>query len=137
MESTDPEARAELARTVIALLDSWGAEPEEQVALLAMPAGTRSGEIRQHRQGKPLPPSAEVQERVDHFLGIADALRTSYPHNQAMGGIWMNRKNARFDNRTPLDAMLEDGIGAIFSIRTHLDCAYDWQVDKARHVKPG
>jgi hypothetical protein len=128
--------REAFARAVIALLDSWGVDDDDQIALLAMPADTRRGAIRAHRQGKPLPEDAGMLERIDHFLGIADALRTSYPHNQAMGGIWMHRKNSRFGDRTPLNAMLEDGLGSILAIRMHLDCSYDWQVDAARTRAP-
>jgi hypothetical protein len=36
------------------------------------------------------------------------------------------RNNHRFDNRTPLVAMLEDGLDGIMAVRMHLDCAYDW-----------
>ncbi|HLO27512.1 MAG TPA: antitoxin Xre/MbcA/ParS toxin-binding domain-containing protein, partial [Anaerolineales bacterium] len=63
-------------------------------------------------------------ERIEHLVGIADALRTSYPRNAYMASIWMNRINHRFDNRTPLAAMLEDGLNGIIAVRTHLDCAY-------------
>jgi len=37
-------------------------------------------------------------ERIEHLVGIADALRTSYPRNAYMSSIWMNRINHRFDN---------------------------------------
>jgi hypothetical protein len=69
-----------------------------------------------------------VRERVEHLLGIAEALRTAYPHNRQAGAIWLNRVNYRFDDRTPLAAMVEDGIVEILAVRMHLDCAYDWHV---------
>jgi hypothetical protein len=48
----------------------------------------------------------------------------------------MNKINHRFDNRTPLAAMLEDGLGGIIAVRTHLDCAYDWHIsDSASQTK--
>ncbi|WP_372521581.1 DUF2384 domain-containing protein [Sulfuricaulis sp.] len=128
MEKMNLEDRVVFTRAIVHLLDSWGVNAADQVALLALPAGTRPGAIRQFRQSKPFPEDAGVMERIEHLAGIADALRTSYPHNAYMGSIWMNKINHRFDNRTPLAAMLEDGLGGIMAVRTHLDCAYDWHI---------
>jgi hypothetical protein len=89
-----------MASLMVALLDSWGVDAAGQVQLLALPAGTRPGAIRHHRQGKPFSDDAQVRARIEHFVGIADALRTSYPHNARMGEIWMNRMNHRFGNRS-------------------------------------
>lgn len=122
------EDRIALTRAVVGLLDSWGVRAADMVSLLALPEGTRPGAIRQFRQSTPFPESAAVMERIEHLIGIADALRTSYPHNAHMGNIWLNRANHRFDDRTPLAAMLEDGLVGIIAVRTHLDCAYDWHI---------
>ncbi len=122
------EDRVVFTRAIIHLLDSWGVNAANQVALLALPAGTRPGAIRQYRQSTPFPEDAGVMERIEHLIGIADALRTSYPHNAHMGSIWMNKVNHRFDNRTPLAAMLEDGLSGVIAVRSHLDCAYDWHI---------
>ncbi len=128
MEKMNHEDRIAFTRAIVHLLDGWGVSAADQVTLLALPAGTRPGAIRQFRQSTPFPEDAGVMERIEHLIGIADALRTSYPHNAHMGSIWMNRANHRFDNRTPLAAMLEDGLGGIIAVRTHLDCAYDWNI---------
>ena len=128
MEIMNLEDRVAFTRAIVHLLDSWSVNAADQVVLLALPAGTRPGAIRQFRQSTPFPEDAGVMERIEHLVGIADALRTSYPHNAYMGSIWMNRINHRFDNRTPLAAMLEDGLGGIMAVRTHLDCAYDWHI---------
>lgn len=128
MPKMNLEDRIALTRAVIGLLDSWGVNAARQVALLALPRETRPGAIRQFRQSTPFPESDQVMERIEHLIGIADALRTSYPHNAHMGNIWMNRTNHRFDDRTPLAAMLEDGLAGIIAVRTHLDCAYDWNI---------
>ncbi len=131
MPKMNLEDRIALTRAVVGLLDSWGANAAQQVALLALPHETRPGAIRQFRQGTPFPENAQVMERIEHLIGIADALRTSYPHNAHMGNIWMNRTNHRFDDRTPLAAMLEDGLAGIIAVRTHLDCAYDWNISRS------
>ena len=128
MEKMNLEDRVTVTRAIISMLDSWGVSAANQVALLALPKGTRPGAIRQFRQSTPFPEDAGVMERIEHLVGIADALRTSYPRNAHMSSIWMNRINHRFDNRTPLAAMLEDGLDGIMAVRTHLDCAYDWHI---------
>ena len=128
MQKMNLEDRIALARAIVGLLDSWGIAAADQIALLALPAGTRPGAVRQYRQSTPFPESEQVMERIEHLIGIADALRTSYPRNAHMGNIWMNKVNHRFDNRSPLVAMLEDGLGGIIAVRTHLDCAYDWHI---------
>lgn len=136
MQKMNLEDRVALTRAVVGLLDSWGASAAQQVALLALPHDTRPGAIRQFRQSTPFPENDQVMERIEHLIGIADALRTSYPHNAHMGNIWMNRVNYRFDDRTPLAAMLEDGLAGIVAVRTHLDCAYDWNISGS-DPKPG
>jgi hypothetical protein len=128
VEKINLEDRVAITRAIINILDSWSVSAANQVVLLALPKGTRPGAIRQFRQGTPFPEVAGLMERIEHLVGIADALRTSYPRNAYMGSIWMNRINHRFDNRTPLDAMLEDGLNGIIAVRTHLDCAYDWHI---------
>ncbi|MHB8741833.1 MAG: DUF2384 domain-containing protein [Sulfuricaulis sp.] len=128
MEKMNHEDRVMLTRAIVSLLDGWGVSAADQVELLALPEGIRPSAIRQFRQGTPFPDDARVMERIEHLIGIADALRTSYPHNAHMGAIWMNKINYRFDNLTPLASMLEGGLRGIIAVRTHLDCAYDWHL---------
>lgn len=120
------DERLALARTVMAVLEDWGLQARDQIRLLALPPDTKPRQLRRYGNDTPLPDEPPVQERVDHLLGIAEALRTSYPHSRQGGAMWLNRVNYRFDDRTPLAAMLEDGIPGILAVRTHLDCAYDW-----------
>ena len=82
--------------------------------------------LRRYRDDTPLPDTREVNERVEHIIGIADALRTSYPHNPSMGLVWMKQKNKRFKRRAPVIVMVEDGLDGIVAVRSHLDCSFDW-----------
>ena len=132
MQEIEADEKSQFARLIIALLDDWGVAPEHQVALLALPDDTRPGAIRQFRNGKPLPETEAVRERCEHLVGIADALRTSFPLNSRMGGVWMNRGHRQFDERTPLQVMIADGIQGVISVRAHLDCAYDWEMSGSR-----
>lgn len=129
-ESMDEEQRLRFTRNVIAVLDEWKVADSDQLMLLGASENTRSRQVRAWRQGSAyLPDEPEILEYVEHLMGIEDALRTSNPCNASSGGIWMNRVNRRFRDRSPLKSMLEDGIIGIVAVRVHLDCAYDWHID--------
>ena len=129
-DSTDQngslEERAALARGIMSILDKWGLSATEQVKLLNLPEKIPTRMLRRFRDDTPFPDIKEVNERLEHIIGIADALRTSYPHNPSMGLIWMKQKNKRFQRRAPVSVMVEDGLDGIIAVRSHLDCAFDW-----------
>lgn len=120
--------RSALAKSIMKVLDGWGLSAKEKLHLLAFPEATRSRELGQFSQGKALPDSPELLQRVEHIFGIADALHTSYPLNEYMPVFWLKKNNRHFKNRAPLSCMLEDGMDGIVAVRVHLDCAYDWEI---------
>lgn len=122
------EDRAQLAQLIMSLLDSWGLSSAEKIEILDFPESTRIRSVGQYSNGKPLPDNPNVLKRVEHLVGIADALRTSYPLNERMPAFWLNKTNKRFGDRTPLNCMLQDGLDGIVAVRIHLDCAYDWEI---------
>lgn len=124
-----PEERLSLARIITGLLNNWNIAARDQIALLALPGKVRAREMKKFGEDLPFPDVPEVIERAAHLLGIADALRTTYPLNDAMGGIWMHRVNRRFQDRSPLQKMLEEGLRGIIEVRIHLDCAFGWRRD--------
>lgn len=124
--TSDESERAMLSRGVMNILDQWGLSAEQAVSVLDLPEKTPTRMLRRYRDDTPLPDTEAVNARVDHILGIADALRTSWPHNPSMGLIWMKQKNSRFDKRSPVSILVEDGLDGIVKIRCHLDCTYDW-----------
>lgn len=132
MQGMDEDKKIHFTREVIAMLDDWKVKDADQVALLGLPDETRSRQIRSYRQGSSIFPenNLRLNEYIDHLLGIEDALRTSNPCNATAGSMWMNRVNNRFKDRTPINAMLEDGINGIIAVRIHLDCAYDWHISQ-------
>lgn len=126
------EEKILLARHIMRLLNSWNIESEHQLQLLALPEGTRTRHLSKYKKDTPFPDDKKIYERVFHFLGIEDALRTSYPHNSQMGPIWMNQPHRRFQGRTPVQTMIEDDLNGVVAVRVHLDCAYDWEMDEKR-----
>lgn len=132
MQSLNVEERLHLARMIVNVLEEWGVEPAGQVLLLGLPEDTKPRSMVRYGKDLPLPEDAEVMERVEHLLGIADALRTTFPRNARMGTLWLNRPNNRFDDRVPLDVMLEDGLAGVIAVRAHLDCAFDWDLSGSK-----
>ena len=128
MSQLSEENRIELARLVMTLLDNWGLSNAEKINILNFPDSQPVRSMRQYYDGKPLPVDSDVLQRVEHIVGIADALRTSYPLNDRMPAFWLNKTNKLFGGRTPLNCMLQDGLDGIVAVRVHLDCAYDWEI---------
>lgn len=120
------EDRVYLTRTIISMLESWGIGASEQIAILALPGDVSPRNMRRFQMDTPFPDDPDVLERVEHLIGIADALRTTFPRNPQMGPLWMHRRNKHFRRRTPVALMVEDGLDGMIAVRTHLDCSFAW-----------
>lgn len=130
MSDMNKEDQLSLTRAVMAILDNWGLSVDAQMQLLNLPKGTPTRTLRKYRDHTPFPDDLAVMQRLEQIVGIADALRTSYPHNPAMGTIWLQQRNNRFQDRAPLAVMVDDGMEGLLAVRMHLDCSYDWHLDK-------
>ena len=126
----DQEQKIRLTQAVMRLLNSWQLSSKAQIALLGLPEETRTRSVRKFQQGGALPDGEQTWERVEHLIGIADALRTSYPAHPEFGSIWVQQCNRKLRGRTPLDCMLGDGMPGFVQVRSHLDCAWSWQRDE-------
>ena len=120
------ESRCIMARQVMAALDQWSLNTDEIVSLLALSGKARRRQLDQFRSGKPLPNQPSILTRAQHIIGIADALRTSFPRNDKIGARWLVTPHRRFRSRTPLSLMLEDGINGLCRVRAELDCSFSW-----------
>ena len=120
---------AELARSIMAILDDWGLNAKQLANLLALPNGTPTRALRRYREDTPFPNDSALYERVEHIIGISDALRTSYPHNPPMAALWMKQANKRFEGISPIQKIVNEGLDGLMSVRSHVDCAYDWQIN--------
>lgn len=127
MSALTPEDRTELARMVVNQLDDWGIEAADQLNLLALPEGTRTRMLRRYQEDTPLPDDPAVMKRVEHLMGIADALRTTFPRNASIGLLWLKQPCKRLRRRRPMDIMVEDGLSGLITVRTHLDCSFAWR----------
>ena len=122
------ERQVLLTQKIMSGLDDWGLSAADQVQVLNLPEGTRTRKLRAYHEDTPLPKDDNVEFRAVRILGILDALRTTYPKNATMGGRWMKAPHRRFQNRTPLQVMLEDGNTGVNTVLAELDCAYAWEL---------
>lgn len=117
-----------LTKLIMLILDEWDLSAAEQFKVLNLPEDedTPTRTLRKYRNGQPLPRNADVFERLEHIVGIFEALRTSYPHNKNMAIIWIKRCNRHFVTRPPIVVITEDGLPGLVQVRAHLDCTFDW-----------
>ena len=134
--SVTEEEEQRLARAVMHVLDDWGLQAADILRILELPDSFRTRHLDRCRNGGVFPGDENVRIRIELVLGIAEALRTSYPRNSHTGVLWLNRPHRRFDNRTPLHTMVEDGKSGLMAIRAELDCGYAWDLSQPAHKKP-
>lgn len=121
------EDRTQLGRMVVNLLDDWGIGAADQISILGLPEGTRTRMLRRFQNDTPLPDDPVVMKHVEHLLGIAEALRTTFPRNASIGLIWLQQPCKRLRRRRPMDILVEDGLSGLITVRTHLDCSFAWR----------
>lgn len=127
MSALTSEDRNYLGRRVVDMLDEWGIKASDQMSILALPEGTPTRMLRRYHEDTPLPDDPAVMQRVEHLLGIADALRTTFPRNAKIGLLWLKQPCRRLRSRRPMDIMIEDGLSGLITVRTHLDCSFAWR----------
>jgi len=127
MSALTQEDRTQLGRMVVNLLDDWGIGAADQVSILGLPEGTRTRMLRRFQDDTPLPDDPVVMKHVEHLLGIAEALRTTFPRNASIGLIWLQQPCKRLRRRRPMDILVEDGLSGLITVRTHLDCSFAWR----------
>ena len=124
------EEKIILSQNVMRILDDWKLDGEHILSLLALPKEYKIRHLSQFRKSRAFPDTPEVNERLRHLEGIVQALSTSYPTNPRMGLFWMTKPTKRFQNRSPVQVLVEDDLDGLITIRKHLDCTYDWFGDK-------
>ena len=127
MATLTSEDRIKLGRMVINILDEWDVRGSDQVTILALPEGMPARKLQRYLDDTPLPDDPLVLKRVEHLIGIADALRTTFPRNANIGLLWLKQPCKRLRKRRPIEIMVEDGLNGLITVRTHLDCSFGWR----------
>lgn len=121
---------AALASVMISLLNNWGVEDKDKITLLGLPKETRARSLQRYHHGTPLPDDEDIYTRVEHLLGIEQSLGLANPLNERAGVLWLYRRNRRFQGRTPIALMIEEGLAGIVRVRREIDCSFDWYLDE-------
>lgn len=122
----DEATRLKTANFIMDLFDQWHVPLEDQRTLLGLPDSIRKRHMHKFAEDMPLPDDADVMQRAEHILGIADALRTYFPNSAHARSRFMLSRSKKFSKRVPLQIMVEDGVSGLIRIRSHLDCTYAW-----------
>ena len=135
MQTFSAEEMSALTRAVISHMDEWKISAEHMLTILGLDAEVRPRHLQQYRQGdKAFPQTPEMMDRIDHIVGIADALRTTFPFSSQMRVMWLSKPHRRFQRRDPLTVMLEEGVDGLMRVRIEVDCAYGYHISEAMRI---
>jgi hypothetical protein len=109
VDITTPEARKSLAKMIMKLFSLWDLVVADQLTLLGLGPGDQDRLVR-YAAGGPLPNSRDIQDRVSRLLSIHKTLRILFPYNRDLVYRWINSRNEDFNNRTPLDILIKEGL---------------------------
>ncbi|MDQ5767276.1 DUF2384 domain-containing protein [Thiothrix subterranea] len=135
MQTFSSEEMGALTRAVLNHMDEWKISADEMLAILQLGEEVRPRHLQQYRQGdKTFPQTTEMMNRIDHIVGIADALRTTFPFSSQMRVMWLSKPHRRFQRRHPLAVMLDEGDDGLMRVRIEVDCAYGYAINDALHA---
>lgn len=141
MSDEQQQARVQLTRAVMGLLDAWELSTVEMQQILMLPENVRARAFQKFRDGyETFPEDDETLRRASYLLRIADALRTTYPRNPRMAGRWVRLRHRRFGRRTPLSMILDGGETGLIAVLSELDCTFSWDLTGSKptgYVSPG
>jgi len=122
-----------LTQGVMSYLDAWELSANEIIAVLGLKDLVKTRHLQGFRSGERVfPNTQEITIRIDHIIGIADGLRTTYPMNEQMAPIWLRKPHRRFQRNTPLSVMLNDASpNGLLKIRMEVDCNYAYAISEA------
>ena len=108
------------AEQVFAQLADWQLSAEEVVSLLGLPTDIKPRHLSSYFKGeRALPNAPELQVRLEH------------PFSVPMRLMWLRRPHRRFQQRTPLAVILEEGVDGLQKVRMDVDCAYSYAIADA------
>jgi hypothetical protein len=135
MQQFSPKEMSALTQAVVHHMDEWKITGEEMIAILGLGDEVRPRHLQQYRQGdKVFPQTSDMMDRIDHIVGIADALRTTFPFSSQMRVMWLRKPHRRFQRRDPLAVMLDEGADGLMKVRIEVDCSYGYHINEAMRL---
>jgi len=123
----------QLTQGVMGYLDGWQLSAEQMIAVLGLSDDAKNRHLQGFRMGeRAFPESSELMIRIDHIIGIADALRTTFPFSDKMRLMWLRKPHRRFRKNTPLAVIMhDDSPNGLLKVRMEVDCAYGYAISEA------
>ena len=126
------EEMQKISVMIVSYLDSWNVKDEYILSILGLPKETKVRLLQQVRKGsKMLPQTDELLRRIEHVVGITEALRTTFPFSESMRIKWLHRPHRRFQKQAPLMVILKEGLKGLQRIRVEVDCSYSWTINES------
>jgi hypothetical protein len=123
----ETEELVSLARETMTILNDWNIPRELQVNLLGMPEGTRPRSLNRYSSaGEPFPNDPDSLRRVSCILSIHKSLHSLFPHSSTMADLWVTTSNSYFNDHTPLDIMIQNGLNGMLNVAHHLSNNDGW-----------
>ena len=122
-----------ITQGVMAYLDSWKLSSEQILIILGLTDSVKKRHLQGFRMGdKSFPISDDLMIRIDHIVGISDALRTTFPFSDKMRLMWLRKPHRRFQKNTPLSIIMDDdGVNGLSRVRREVDCSYGYAISEA------
>ena len=122
-----------LTQGVMTYLDGWKLSAEQMMVILGIEEAAKKRHLQSFRLGeKPFPDTEYLMTRLDHIIGIADALRTTFPFSDKMRLMWLRKPHRRFKRNTPLAVIMgDDSPNGLLKVRMEVDCAYGYAISEA------
>jgi hypothetical protein len=131
MTEQDDTDRRKVTQNIMYMLSDWGLSPKDICSVLDIP-GVKVRNIDRFHRGDVFPDDSQVNQRIEHLIGIFEALRLAYPHDERMGKHWLTQRNRRCGNRPPLELLVSDGMNGLINVRAQIDCTFAWkEIDSA------
>ncbi len=122
-----------ITQAVVSYLDSWKLSNEQILAILGLTDAIKTRHLQSYRMGeKTFPLSDDLMARIDHIVGISEALRTTFPFSDKMRLLWLRKPHRRFRKNTPLSVIMADsGVNGLLRVRREVDCSYGYTISEA------
>ena len=122
-----------LSQGIMSILDDWNISVDQAFAVLGLTDAAKKRHIQGYRMGDTaFPETDELLIRIDHIIGISDALRTTFPFSEKMRLLWLRKPHRRFKKNTPLNIILTDDTpNGLLKVRMEVDCAYGYAISEA------
>jgi len=122
-----------LTQGIMSILDNWNISVDQALAVLGLTNEGKKRHIQGYRMGeRAFPETDDLLARIDHIIGISDALRTTFPFSDKMRLLWLRKPHRRFQKNTPLNVILTDNTpNGLLKVRMEVDCSYGHAISEA------